>query len=157
MFHPSQVRLKGTVKGGSPGKQSMFGPAAFQLQGPQTPPRDTVSGTQSGKRVHKPINVLQVMGTASAVLYHAYTTKKHLDSVLVELADPTSSTANPTTRALLLHDVFVSKISNSIAGSAGKHGVLDNNAELVEIHFTFGKITLTHVSGKTTFSDDWSS
>jgi type VI secretion system Hcp family effector len=146
MDHPANVRIQGTLKGGSPQPQGTVKPSALKAQLGVDSPRDNATGQSTGKRQHEPLKIT-AKGACSSLLAHAYLTKKPLDTVVVDLVGPTSPGTGRAGSTLTLHDVVVSQIV--------KHADHSDTEELTEIEFTFQRIEHTNSQGGKTGSDDW--
>jgi len=100
-------------------------------------PRDSVSGNATGRRQYKPITLTVEQGPAVPLLDHL---KKNEPITQVTLS------FTPVAPNAPKHTLVVKSIENVQNVTSG---------QLVQIGFTFEKITWTWVDGGKTTSDDW--
>jgi type VI secretion system secreted protein Hcp len=113
-----------------------------------TSPRDPASGLPTGKRQHKPVTITKRLGAATPQLFQALVTNEVLKSVKIEFEKISSSGKEYVYHRITLTDATISDIH--------QHAAADTR-ELEEVSFTFHKIEIENVDGKTIAIDDWSS
>lgn len=111
-----------------------------------TSPRDLASGQASGKRQHGPLTVTKAWGAATPQFFQALVTNEVLKSVLIEHYQTSPEGLEEIRGTIKLVNATVSNISRSSGTDAG----------IVEaISFTYQRIELEDVPGKTMAVDDW--
>lgn len=117
-------------------------------------PRDAASGLASGKRQHKPVMITKEWDATSPQLFSALVNNEVLTSVLFEFMK-----TNPQGRTYVYHTITLTN-----AGVSDIKSYLDltdttgdpyDGHELEDVYFTFQKIEMESVDGKTTALDDW--
>lgn len=130
------------IKGGDDGTQTTMDVLSFS-QGIVSP-RDVASGQATGKRQYKPITIVKQVDAATPRLFDACATNEILPSVTFVLHPPGAS-------ADQLKVTLTNASCADLTDSTSDSGTM----ELETIHFTFQKITIEHLIGKTSFQDDW--
>ncbi|HKA11260.1 MAG TPA: type VI secretion system tube protein TssD [Candidatus Dormibacteraeota bacterium] len=115
-------------------------------------PRDVATGQATGKRQHSPVTISKEWGAASPQLFQAAVTNEPLQSVLFEF---------PVTDARgveVVHHTI--KLTNASVASykmyTAEHATSGHTFELEDVSFTFQKIQIEDLAGKTAAADDWS-
>lgn len=120
-------------------------------------PRDSASGQASGKRQHGPITITKEWGAATPQLFQALVENEVLRTVLIEFISTNEQGAEEIYHTVKLSNATVSDIrqytDNQSLLSSGRAGA--DHHELEDISFTFGRIEITNVPGKTIADDDW--
>ena len=118
-----------------------------------TIPRDPQSGQPTGQRVHKPLVITKVFDKASPLLLAALTSGERMSTVEITwYRTSTLGTQEPyyTTK---LEDAIIVEIKDymhNCQDPANSHFT-----HLEDVHFTYRKITWTHIVCGTSGSDDW--
>jgi type VI secretion system secreted protein Hcp len=163
MSYEFYVSIEGTkqgkFKGESPREQwkEKFPGLSYshQIQSP----RDVATGQASGKRQHGPITVTKEWGPSSPQIFQALVTNEVLKSVLFEFIHTTPDGAEEVYQTIKLTNATVCSAqyltgTGESAGSAKTQSTYDTH-ELEQISFTYQKIEMEHLPGKTSASDDW--
>ncbi len=130
------------IKGGDDGTQTTMDVLKFQ-QGIVSP-RDAASGQATGKRQYNPITIVKRVDASTPRLFQACATNEILPAVQFVLRPPGAS-------ADQLKVTLTDAACADLTDSTSEGGTL----ELETIHFTFRKIEVEHLIGKTMFQDDW--
>jgi type VI secretion system secreted protein Hcp len=167
MAYEFYVTIEGTkqgkFKGESPRKEQSQKIAGLGFQYEVISPRDAATGRSSGQRRHQPITIVKEWGAATPQLFQALVSNEQLKSVAFEFFQTDNATGKEAVYFKIhLTNAFVSAIkqfSGAAAGGEGasssKHSSSQDAKELEAVSFTFEKIELEHVTGKTSASDDW--
>ena len=139
-----QGKFKGDVQ--RKGRKEQIAGLAFDYE--VTSPRDASTGQATGKRQHKPVTITKHWGAATPQLFQALVTNEVLKSVLIEFVKPSPGGEEHVYHKIKLTDATISDIH--------QHANADTH-ELEDISFTFRKIEIENVDGKTAAADDWSS
>ncbi len=116
-------------------------------------PRDVATGLPSGKRQHGPIKITKEWGAASPQIFQALVTNEVLKSVLFEFirtGDPGEEFVHHTIKIL---NATVSEQKPTI--SMTKHEEHADVHELEEVSFTYQRVEIENIPGKTMATDDW--
>ncbi len=127
-----------------------------------TSPRDVATGQASGKRQHKPLNITKEWGAASPQLFQALVTNEVLPEVFIDFVGVDPKTGQEVlTHRIRLNNATIANIlyrmdegAGAAAGTA-KHQTAGGQRHLEEISFTFQRIELEDVIGKTMAADDF--
>jgi len=121
-------------------------------------PRDAHTGQASGKRQHRPVQITKEWGKTSPMFFQALVNNEALDEIKMEFVktDPKGAEivhyqitlTNATVSSL--HQ-FVESVRREATGGSGPATLM----ELEEISFTFDKIELEDILGKTMGNDSW--
>ena len=130
------------IKGGDDGTATTMDVLSF-AQGIVSP-RDAASGQASGKRQYKPITIVKRVDASTPRLFQACATNEILPTVKFVLHPPGASADQ---LAVTLTDASCADVTDSTSESG--------TMEIETVHFTFRKITVEHLIGKTMFQDDW--
>ena len=153
MAHQFYVAIEGKQQGKFKGeskrkarKDQIEGLAfSYEVQSP----RDAATGQATGKRVHKPITVVKEWGAATPQLFQALVTNEQLTSVVMEFVRTDAAGKELVFHRVTLTNAAVSDIRQHIDGLGNAH------PELEDVSFTFQKIKIENLAGKTTAEDDW--
>jgi type VI secretion system secreted protein Hcp len=122
--------------------------------------RDVATGQASGRRQHKPVVIAKEWGVASPQLFQALVTNELLTEVLVDFVgtDPRSG-QDVLTHRIRLTNAIVTNILHKTeepvgASGTAKHGAVGSPPHLEEVSFTFQRIELEDLIGKTVAADD---
>jgi type VI secretion system secreted protein Hcp len=119
-----------------------------------TIPRDPQSGQPTGQRVHKPMVITKVFDKASPLLLRALTAGELITNVEIKWYR-TKSGAQEHYYTTTLEDAVIVHIKDYM------HNCQDpangHFTHLEDVHFSYRKITWTHVASGTSGSDDWRS
>lgn len=161
------VSIKGTkqgqFKGESPNPNLRDKMVALKFTYEVTSPRDAATGMVSGKRQHKPVVITKEWGAASPQLFQALVGSEPLAEVLMDFVgtDPKSGQEILTHR-IRLTNAAVINIAHTMeqpgsTGGAGtaKHATGIGQPHLEQISFTFQRIDLEDLIGKTVAADDF--
>jgi len=112
-------------------------------------PRDSQSGSVSGKRQHQPLVVVKEIGKTSPLLLQSCVNNEQFHSLNIQLY--TSIPKPKGTPALII------QLTNAaVAGvKRAPHTASRDTYELEEIEFTFQKIEISQNDGKVSMKDDW--
>jgi type VI secretion system secreted protein Hcp len=130
------------IKGGDDGTQTTMDVLKFE-QGIVSP-RDAGSGQATGKRQYKPITIVKRVDASTPRLFQACATNEILPTVTFVLHPPGAS-------ADQLKVTLTNAVCADLTDTTSEGGTM----ELETIHFTFQKIQIEHLIGKTSFQDDW--
>ncbi|MDO7927019.1 Hcp family type VI secretion system effector [Pseudomonas sp. KFB-139] len=117
-----------------------------------TVPSDPQSGQPTGQRVHKPLCITKVFDRSSPLLHAALSAGETLSKVEIHwyrINDGIQENYYVTT----LEDAIIVEIKDymhNCQDPASKHFT-----HLQDVHFTYRKITWTHISAHSLGSDDW--
>jgi type VI secretion system secreted protein Hcp len=170
MFVPVQVyaayefyvTIEGTKQGKFKGEstkkglESKFPGLGFQYE--LKSPRDAATGQSSGKRQHGAIVITKEWGASTPQLFQACVTNEVLKSVLIEFFRTDPNGQEYLFQTIRLTNATISNIKqytgvpDSSKSSAKTQAAYDTH-ELEEISFTFQRIEITNVKGKTTAAD----
>ena len=160
MPHPFYISVEGTkqgrLKGSTNGTREAKGGkiAGLRFSAETVSARDVATGQASGKRQHKPITITKEWDAASPQLYQALVTNEVLKSVLFEFLK-----TNPDGEEYVHHTI---KLTNATVANIKAYVDLTDTSgdpydghELEDIAFSFQKIEMANVDGKTMAVDDW--
>ena len=121
--------------------------------GVSTPPREAGTGTGSGRRTHQPVSFVKEWGAATPQLFQALTTNESMKSVLFEFMATNDSGEETVFHTIKLVNAWITEIKqyieqDSTPNHPGATGPLE------EISFTFQRIELVNVPGKTSAEDE---
>lgn len=124
-----------------------------------TSPRDVATGQASGKRQHGPVVITKEWGASSPQIFQALVTNEVLKSVLFEFYHTTPDGLEEVYHTVKLVNATVSRVrqmtgKGESAGSAKTTSVYDTH-ELEEVSFTYQRIEVENLPGKTSAEDDW--
>jgi len=129
-----------SIKGGDGTQTTMD---VLQFEQGIVSPRDLATGQASGKRQYKPITIVKEVDAATPLLLDACATNEILPTVQFVLHPPGASADQ---LKVTLTDASCADLTDTTVATQ----------ELETIHFTFRKIEVEHLIGKTSFEDDWS-
>ena len=123
-------------------------------------PRDAATGHASGKRQHSPITIVKEWGAATPQIFTALVTNEVLSEVVFEFTRTNSNGEEYVFHKIKLTDGTVSQIKQFTGGDAddatsAKHTGAGKRLEMEAVSFTFHKIEVENVDGKTSAMDDW--
>ena len=135
-------------------------------------PRDANSGLPTGKRLHKPLIVVKHLDAASPQFFSALCTNESLPKVILEWYRPVPGKKEmaPHTRVTLtnaslarfsmdVHESDVSTAAGAAGGgdslTAGGDGGDVSEVQMERIEFTFQRIEIENIAGKTSYEDNW--
>jgi type VI secretion system secreted protein Hcp len=146
------VRVEGTkqgkFKGEIPNYPDKFEGVKFSYE--VISPRDAATGQAIGRRQHKPIHITKQWGAASPQLFSALVTNEMLKEVVIDFVG-----SGPGGQAQLLHSMkltnaFITEIKQFTETAQAQQRAYE------EVAFTFQKIEISDLIGKTSAMDDWS-
>ena len=117
-------------------------------------------GMATGKRQHAPLIVTKEWGAASPQIFQALATNEALKSVFIEFVrtDPNGQVyvfqTIRLTNALINSIKLYTSVADSSTSTAKTQAAYDTH-EMEDISFTFQRIEITNVQGKTAAADDW--
>ena len=136
----------GVFKGDSPQKghedQILVSGYLFELNSP----RDPATGLPTGRRAYQPIKVTHRLDAASPQILNACATNENLKSVIINFYETDRTGKEVNFYRVTLTDASISSVKHYSSGDT----VLEDDS------FVFRKIEEEHLTGKTTFTDDWS-
>lgn len=115
-------------------------------------PRDTASGQATGKRIHGPVIITKEWGAATPQLFQALVENEVLRTVLVEFVRTDEKGEEYVYHRVKLSNATVSEIRQYTGNLSS--GMDTNFHELEDISFTFSRIEIENVDGKTIADDD---
>lgn len=150
-----QGKFKGETNGGRGATKLGAGKIpGVRFSAETTSPRDAATGQASGKRRHEPIALTKEWGAASPQLFQALVTNEILKSVLFEFVR-----TNANGQASVHHTI---KLTNATVVSLKSYLDLTDTTgdrfdahELEDVAFTFQKVEIANLGGKTQAVDDW--
>jgi len=153
-------KKQGAFKGESPREVHKAKIAGLSYQHQIQSPRDAATGQASGKRQHGPISITKEWGPASPQIFQALVTNEVLPTVLFEFIHTTSDGAEETYHTIKLLNATVSSVeymtgTGGESASTAKHGSAYDTHELEKVKFTYQRIEIENVTGKTSAVDDW--
>ncbi|MFP3517955.1 Hcp family type VI secretion system effector [Pseudomonas sp. SIMBA_077] len=118
-----------------------------------TIPRDSQSGQPTGQRIHKPLSITKVFDKSSPLLLQALTTGERLTEVVIKWYRTAASGVQEHYYTTTLEDAIIVDIKDYMHNcqDPGK----SHFTHLEDVHFSYRKITWTHVVSSTSGSDDW--
>lgn len=136
----------GVFKGDSPekGHESEILVSSYQFE--VISPRDPASGLPTGRRSYQPVHVTKEMNQSSPQLLNAVATNENLKSVVIDFWVTSRTGKEVNYYRVTLTDASISSIKQFSAGLTVNE----------DIGFTFRKVEQESLTGKTTFTDDWS-
>jgi type VI secretion system secreted protein Hcp len=152
-------KKQGAFKGESVRKAHEAKIAGLSYQHSIKSPRDIASGQASGKRQHGPITITKEWGASTPQLFQALTTNEVLTKVLFEFFHTTPDGAEEVYYKVTLTNATVATVEyltgvGESAGTAKTQSDYDTH-ELEKVSFTYQRIEVESVSGKTAAMDDW--
>ena len=137
----------GTFKGDSIQKghedQILVSGYLFQLDSP----RDPASGQATGRRIYQPIRVTHSLDAASPQFLNAAATNETLKSVVINFYETSHAGTLTNFYRVTLTNAEISSVKHYTSGDT----VLEDDS------FVFQKIEEQHLTGGTSFNDDWRS
>jgi type VI secretion system secreted protein Hcp len=122
-------------------------------------PRDPATGAATGRRQWKPVCVVKPWGASSPQFLQAVATNETLTEVNFEFTRAGGVSGEEVVyQTVKLTDAYVSRARSFTANSsedptASKRAAAADASELEEICFSFRKIEVSNVDGRTNFSD----
>jgi len=116
-------------------------------------PRESGSGMPTGRRTHQPVSFVKEWGAATPQLFHALTTNESIKSVLFEFINTDETGEEKVFHTIKLVNASIAEIKQYVE----RDSALNNPAAtgpLEEISFTFQRIELVNVAGKTSAEDE---
>lgn len=110
-----------------------------------TSPRDPTTGQAIGRRAYQPIRVTHVLDSASPQFLNAAATNETLKSVVVNFYETTHTGTLTNFYRVTLTNAEVSSVKHYTSGDT----VLEDDS------FVFQKIQEQHLTGGTSFTDNW--
>jgi type VI secretion system secreted protein Hcp len=144
---------QGTFKGNSTAAGYVGKSLGIKFQYEVTSPRDLATGQASGKRMHKPFVITKEWDAASPQLLQASATNELIKLVMLEFFRTTPTGQRALHYTIKLTNASISNLKQYVADPvmAAEYDV----SEMEEVSFTYQKIEVSHVEGKTTAQDDW--
>jgi type VI secretion system secreted protein Hcp len=122
-------------------------------------PRDVASGQASGKRQHGPISITKEWGAATPQIFQALCTNEVLTKVLFEFFHTTPDGAEEVYYKVTLTNATVSGVEyvTGVGESAGSSKTTSDydTHELEKVSFSYQRIEVESLTGKTAAMDDW--
>jgi type VI secretion system secreted protein Hcp len=145
-----QGHLRGETQ--SRGEKGAIAGVRFTLE--TVSPRDAATGQASGKRQHKPILFTKEWGAASPQLYQALVTNEVLKSVVFEFTKTNGEGQDAPFYRITLTNAAVSSIRSYVDRTDTSGDPFDGRA-LEDVSFTYQKLAIESLEGKTSAIDDW--
>jgi type VI secretion system secreted protein Hcp len=164
MAYEFYVTIEGTkqgpFKGESPREAHKAKIAGLSYQHQIQSPRDAATGRASGKRQHGPISITKEWGPSSPQIFQAMVTNEILPSVLFEFIHTTPDGIEEVYHTIKLVDATVASVeymtgTDDNSASTAKHQAAYDTHELERVKFTYRRIEIENVVGKTSAVDDW--
>jgi type VI secretion system secreted protein Hcp len=126
-------------------------------------PRDAATGQASGKRQHQPITIVKSWGAASPQALTACAANEVLTEVDIEFTRPSTAGGDDVVyqSVRLTNATFVQIARFTGRPDGGEdtpssgHTATSDMMELERWSFTFQKIEVQDIDGKTSFTDSW--
>ncbi len=116
-------------------------------------PRDPQSGIPTGKRMHKPLNLLKELDRSSPLLYAILCTNENIREARLDFWQTTPTGQEKQHYTVRLTNANISSITFKLANNRSPK--LARLPEYEEVAFTYQKIEWTWNEGGITASDDW--
>jgi type VI secretion system secreted protein Hcp len=116
-------------------------------------PRDPQSGIPTGRRMHKPLNVIKELDRSTPLLHQVLCTNENLSSVQLDFWTASATGQEKQHYTVELVNANISSITFKQANIRSPK--LQRLVEYEEIAFTYQKITWTWNDGGITATDDW--
>lgn len=116
-------------------------------------PCDTQSGQPTGLRVHKPMVITKVFDKSSPILLDALCRGEEITSVDIKWYRTSANGTQEHYYTIQLEDAKIVHIKDYMHNCQDPATV--HFTHLQDVHFTYRKITWTHIAGGTSGSDDW--
>lgn len=151
---------QGAFKGESPREAHAAKIAGLSYQHQIQSPRDAATGRASGKRQHGPISITKEWGPASPQIFQAMVTNEVLKSVLFEFIHTTPDGIEEVYHTIKLTEATVASVeymtgTGDDSASTAKHSAAYDTHELERVKFTYRRIEIENITGKTSAVDDW--
>jgi type VI secretion system secreted protein Hcp len=146
---------QGKFKGESSrrGEESAFAGLRFAYE--VKSPRDAASGQASGKRQHGPIVVTKEWGAASPQLFAALTTNEVLKSVKIDFMESGAGGGGGAEgKEVVAYTITLSNAAVSDIKQSVNQDPALGKTPVEEVSFTFQRIEVSNLLGKTTAMDD---
>jgi len=122
-------------------------------------PRDIATGRASGKRQHGPVTITKEWGASTPQIFQALVHNETLKTVLFEFIHTTPDGLEEVYQTIKLANATVSKVrqvtgKGESSDSAKTQATYDTH-ELEEVSFTYQRIEVENLPGKTSAVDDW--
>ena len=119
--------------------------------------RDAATGQASGKRQHTPITITKPWGAATPQIFQALVTNEVLKRVVIEFIQTTPEGMEEIYHRMTLSEAAIVQLKQyTQAAKISEQGVLDEKMELEDVSFSFKRIEMTNLPGKTSAVDEWS-
>jgi type VI secretion system secreted protein Hcp len=141
-----QGKFQGELKG--QGREGKIAGIAFSYD--IKSPRDAASGLATGKRQHGPVIITKEWGAATPQIFQALVENENLRTVLLEFMRTNAEGVEEIYQTIKLASASVTEIRQY--SSVSTDGV---GKELEDISFTFSRIEISNLPGKTIADDDW--
>jgi type VI secretion system secreted protein Hcp len=120
-------------------------------------PWDAATGQASGKRQHSPITITKPWGAATPQIFQALVTNEVLKRVVIEFVQTTPEGTEEIYHRMTLSEAAIVQLKQyTQAAKISEQGVLDEKMELEDVSFSFKRIEMTNLLGKTSATDEWS-
>lgn len=141
---------QGKFKGGGRGSKIVGLEFSYEV----TSPRDAASGQPSGKRQHHPVVITKEWDASTPQIFQALVTNEVLKSVVLEFIRTAPQGKEEVFYTVTLTNGAVADVRQFFQGEAPP-GQPAGPRDLEDVSFTFQKIELENVPGKTVAVDDW--
>jgi type VI secretion system secreted protein Hcp len=118
-----------------------------------TIPRDPQSGQATGQRIHKPVVITKVFDKASPLLLAALTSGERMTVIEIEWYRTSGQGIQEHYYTTKLEDAMIVDIKDYMHNCQDPANL--HFTHLQDVHFSYRKITWTHVASGTSGSDDW--
>jgi type VI secretion system secreted protein Hcp len=161
MAYEAYISIKGTKQGKFKGNSAKNGRhdwiEVLSFSYEMKPPRDAATGQASGKRQHKPVQIVAEWGSSTPQLFQALVSNEVLAEVTIEFVDTNKDGKSYVRQTKKLVNASISSLRPQAILSEGsaRHGHSLTLEEYTEFDLTYHPIEWTHKDGKKTASDDW--
>jgi type VI secretion system secreted protein Hcp len=119
-------------------------------------PRDAASGQASGKRQHSPITITKEWGAATPQIFQALVTNEVLKQVLLEFVRTNANGEEEIYHKITLTEAAIVQLKQYTRDEeTTERGVSGDGRELEDVSFTFRRIEISNISGKTSAVNEW--
>lgn len=119
-------------------------------------PYDAASGRPTGGRVHKPLNITKEVDSASPQLLVAASTSETLTTVQITARKAGGGGKEIPYLQITLSNALIVSSTEYVSDTEAAHNIAYGGMRLIEdISFTYQKIEVKHLIGKTTYADEW--
>jgi len=141
----------GNFKGGSRSKGNEGKIECIGFDYSVVSPRDPASGLATGKRMHRPVEIVKFIDGATPQLLQALYSNESLKTVTIEFYKKSPNGQSVLYYRVRLTNATVSQISQAAGTSSGS----TKGTPAEHISLVFQKIEIDNLEAKTSAADDW--